>query len=289
MSNRHFKAFHTVQQLFERALRVKLNDTAYWKYVSQLRRRGERYTFLTAKDLCHSRILHRRVLGIDVLCQLRHYKNEGKPDRHNSSAVFVHASRRIIRPLLQDGRIDVLISAIHALGHLSDPKIACYVSRFSTHRNWGVRRGVACALGGEESPLAIRTLIKLTEDKSAQVRDWATFGIGDLIEKDSSEIREALFRRVKDRSIDTRNEAMVGLAKRKDPRAIELVLKALREESPRAYALIAAREFAHPVFLPELKKRWNGLKSHRNLDYWESELRDAIKACRLSHRKQKKM
>lgn len=289
MINRHSITFHTLQQLFERALRVKLNNKAYWKYVSQLRRRGERQTFLTARDLCHSRILHRRVLGIDVLCQLRHYKNEGKPDWHNSRAVFVHASRRIIRPLLQDGRIDVLISAIHALWHLSDPKIACYVSRFSTHRNLGVRCGVACALGGDGSPLAIKTLIKLTEDKYAQVRDWATFGIGDLMEKDSSEIREALFRRVKDRSIDTRNEAMVGLAKRKDPRAIELVLKALREKSPRVYALIAAREFAHPVFLPELKKHWNGLKSHRNLDCWEMELRDALKACRPARRKRKTM
>jgi HEAT repeat protein len=60
-------------------------------------------------------------------------------------------------------------------------------------------------------------------------RDWATFGLGVQGDMDSVEIREALVRRLNDPDEDVREEAMVGLAKRKDERAVPALLPALEQ------------------------------------------------------------
>lgn len=271
----------TTAMLFQKALSVKLNGNAYWKYVSELRSRGSKETFLTAKDLCLSSHKQNRILGIDVLCQLRIYDKpldsnqtaESKPYRQKQSI-------NLIRPMLQDNRKEVLLSAIYALGHLHDPDRARLISPFAKNRNSDVRYAVAFALGGDERPLAIKTLLDLTEDKDSQVRDWATFGIGSLADArkvNSSEVREALFRRLNDSHMDTRGEAMVGLAKRGDRRVVEYIKRELSSESPRVYALDAAEAFAEMIYLPELKQL---LKSCKNDDsYWCRCLKRAFNAC----------
>lgn len=271
----------TTSELFRKALGVKLNGRAYWRYVRELRRRGERKTFLIAKDLSRSKKLAHRALAIDVLCQLRHY-NAGK-ESDNSNPVYVDDSVDIICSLLKDTRVDILISAIYGLGHLAPPRVAGYIARFCGHRDWGVRLAVAFALGGDESPLAIKTLIKLMDDKRSQVRDWATFAIGNMAEVDTPEIREALFRKVKERSSDVHGEAMAGLAKRKDPRVVEYILHDLRASNPRVYALDAASHYGSPVFLPELKRHLIALQKKGAVDtYWVNSLKDAAKACQAS-------
>jgi HEAT repeat protein len=64
---------------------------------------------------------------------------------------------------------------------------------------------------------------------NADVRDWAAFGLGVLGNTDSNEIREALVRRLTDSDEDVREEAMVGLGKRKDPRVLSTLLIALEQ------------------------------------------------------------
>jgi HEAT repeat protein len=54
------------------------------------------------------------------------------------------------------------------------------------------------------------------EEAEADVRDWATFGVGVLGDQDSIELRESLRRRLNDSNTDAREEAVVGLAKRND-------------------------------------------------------------------------
>ena len=60
-----------------------------------------------------------------------------------------------------------------------------------------------------------------------------TFGLGVLGNTDSDEIREALVRRLTDSDEDVREEAMVGLGKRKDQRVLSTLLIAL--ERPNAH------------------------------------------------------
>jgi hypothetical protein len=59
------------------------------------------------------------------------------------------------------------------------------------------------------------------------IRDWATFGLGSQLERNNKKIREALWRRVNDKHNDTKFEAIVGLAKRKDIRVKEIIKREL--------------------------------------------------------------
>jgi HEAT repeat protein len=61
----------------------------------------------------------------------------------------------------------------------------------------------------------------MSRDTDNNVRDWATFALGTLFDADTPEIRDALFDRVADPHDDTRSEALVGLARRSDPRVTD--------------------------------------------------------------------
>src|SRR5207253_9364544 len=66
------------------------------------------------------------------------------------------------------------------------------------HENPDVRFAVACALGNfADDPRAAPVLMTLMHDVDDDVRDWATFGLGVLGDKDSPEIREVLLERMR--------------------------------------------------------------------------------------------
>jgi hypothetical protein len=73
------------------------------------------------------------------------------------------------------------------------------------------------------------TLIALTTDPDPDVRDWATFGLGCQLDYDSPAVRAALWARVGDPGAYTGDEAVFGLARRRDPLAAAMVAEALAE------------------------------------------------------------
>jgi len=60
------------------------------------------------------------------------------------------------------------------------------------------------------------------------VRDWATVGLGTMVDRDTEQVREALVARLEDPHQETRAEALKGLAARADTRAVESLLAELR-------------------------------------------------------------
>ena len=85
------------------------------------------------------------------------------------------------------------------------------------------------------------------------MRDWATFGLGSQIDPDTPEIREALARRLNDQDRDTRLEALVSLAKRKDDRVLKPLLAELSSDQDVAeLALTAAEALADPALCQAL-------------------------------------
>jgi HEAT repeat protein len=89
-----------------------------------------------------------------------------------------------------------------------------------------VRRGVVHGLMGHDDDRAVAALIDLSADSDGDVRDWATFSLGVQIDRDTADVREALAARLQDSYGDTRAEAVRGLARRRDERALEAVLSA---------------------------------------------------------------
>ena len=142
--------------------------------------------------------------------------------------------------------------------------------------NPDVRFSVACGLLGYAEPTAVDALLELSVDADDEVRDWATFGIGSQIDLDTPEIRAALFARLEDANPDVQSEALVGLARRKDPRALPIIADHLQSSDLQLLDLDAAARFADPSLLPLLEQI--------ELDPTDEEaakcLADAIQACR---------
>jgi HEAT repeat protein len=117
----------------------------------------------------------------------------------------------------------VLAAALQALGHLKDPTTLSLRLSFHAHHDLAVRQAAAFSLLGQEDPQAIAALVRLADDGDRDIRNWAVFGLGSMVEADTPALRDALAARLDDLDAEIREEALIGLARRADPRAIPLL------------------------------------------------------------------
>lgn len=110
------------------------------------------------------------------------------------------------------------------------------------------------ALLGINNLKSIHVLIDFTRDRNSYIRNWAIFGIGNLTEVDNVEIRTALWNRVKDNDFETKSEAILGLAKRKDERIKNVILSELKNENYGTLLFEAILIIKDDDFLPCLNK-----------------------------------
>lgn len=282
-------------RLIEQALRLSAlehggnanqtqDDDDRWAIVQELQGRGSRETFEIVKSLLASPAPQQRRLGADVLGQLGYNQQESILDRRPYHEETLHLLTDLLAHEIDS---QVLESAIHALGHTYDHRALACVLAYACHSDPEVRFAVAAALpslgkissGSEEEPdkedeRAVESLIRLTNDLDDDVRDWATFGLGTLVKADSLEIREALARRINDSFEDVRQEAICGLALRRDERGLMALLDELRSGDV-AYCFVdTAGDIGDPRF-------YQALLSMRA--WWEVDpetLENAFEACR---------
>ncbi len=160
------------------------------------------------------------------------------------------------------------------MGSIGDSRAIEPLVKLKNHPTADVRFGVVSGISCQEDALAISTLIELSSDEEEDVRNWASFGLGSQIDTDTVEIREALFQRLADENQEIRGEALVGLAKRRDERVVELLIKELSSDSVGILAVEAAKEIGDAQLysvLMQLKERWN---IDKNL------LEQAINSCK---------
>lgn len=217
----------TINELFIQAIQGDYDNDNAWRAINALRLTGAREVFDGAADWCRSNEPLKRARGADILGQL------GKTPE-NPSTVFPEESFKILSGMLDSETDPVPLSAvIAALGHLGNPSAIPLILPFSFHPDADVRFDLAFALGCfADDKRSVSTLLKLMTDRDSEVRDWATFGMGVLGDFDSPEIREALVQNLSDSDEDVREEAMVGLAKRKDPRSLPELMNALANKEP---------------------------------------------------------
>jgi len=110
----------------------------------------------------------------------------------------------------------------------------------------------------EPTEKSIKMLLLLMKDGDEDVRDWATFEIGQSnIGNDA--VRQALFARLNDHHQDTHMEAVIGLARRGDKRAIPALIVEFKKERQQddwhlGIAWIeAAADLAAPELVPYLE------------------------------------
>lgn len=259
----------TDERLFFRLINNK-SDKTYWDNIRELRSRANSNIFDACVKLIKSSRPKERIIGIDILAQL------GLTPRP-----FFKESRKLFFDILKkENDTKALLSVLYAIGHnnekLKANEIALLVS-FKDNADEGVREGLVSALLSVDNKLAIEALIHLTNDKVSHIRNWATFGIGTQIERDNKSIREALWSRVDDNNQDTKLEAIVGLAKRKDLRIKEIIKRELLNGEYGTLLFEAIEELKDKDFLPLLKSNLQkARKNKRILSDWVKDLKACI-------------
>ena len=259
----------------EELIRLALNEEdghAAWEPVSVLHFRPTPEVLAAAERLCFSSVPKERALGANILGQL------GVPER-----AFPEECFRILAEMLGKEHDPLVFEAIGiAFGHLHDKRAIPLLAPLSKHQDNDVRFGIVKGLLNHPDATAIATLIELTKDEDEDVRNWATFGLGSRVDIDTAEIRAALLERVTDSHNETRGEALVGLARRKDPRALEPIIQELSSEHIGILALQAAETLGDPRLLPalfRLEHDWQG-----DEDSHVKTLRDALRSCSVLER-----
>lgn len=205
----------------ELALTAPCNSDEYWALVGPIQERGDDETFRAAVKLCADTDSESRYLGAAILGQLGDRANlEDRPFRSESVEL-------LIGMLGSETDEDVLVSVAAALGYLEDPRAIGPLRDQRHHPDADVRHAVVLGLTPHEDDLAVDALVELSADSDSDVRDWATFALGRVLERDTPQIREALAERLDDTDGDTLDEAIVGLAYRGDSRAVEPLLARL--------------------------------------------------------------
>ena len=251
----------STEDLFLASLEGEYDDDTAWEAVSVLRLRGLPEVFEVARCYCDSENPKARARGLNVLAQL----GAGKPV---SERPFIADSVRIAVEHLTDSDPEVVRSAAWALSHLETQPAIASLFELRNHPDPEVRQAVACCIEFRKHPAAVPTLLALMEDESEVVRDWATFslGQGDFIEggrciyADSPEIRAGFRRRLEDSYEEARREAIWGLAKRKDPLGVKLLLNHLESADPWNGDKDAAEELLHTKSDAPIEELCDGLR-----------------------------
>lgn len=217
----------STRELFDTAL--ESDDDDAWAAVGALHWRGTKDILERCLTLSRSKNAKERARSADILGQL------GIPDR-----TFPDESFDILLRLLKDDDPKVVFAAIMGIQNLDSIRAAPHVMPYVTHKDDNVRYAVAVALGSVENADATAALLILMKDQDVEVRDWATFGLGQQSEADSEEIRSALVDRLTDEDSDVRYEAIIGLARRRDKRALGFLESILRADPGDLFAREAA-------------------------------------------------
>jgi hypothetical protein len=107
--------------------------------------------------------------------------------------------------------------------------------------------GVLALVVPDPDPELVDTVIRLSADDDASVRDYACFSLGQQwAEVDMPAVRAALVARLEDDDNDTRCEALAGLARRQDQRALPFIREALAGPTPSRLEMEAAGSLGDP-------------------------------------------
>ena len=210
-----------------------------------------------------------RALGFDLLAVQAH-----RFDWHVQP--LIDAAGRL--PLEGSARAGARLrrAAANALACVvDDPRVLDPLLRFATDEDpvvrWQVARGIPVAVD-PLPPDAVEVLTGMLRDEDSDVRDWAAFALG-IRENDTPELRDALAHLLFDAAEDTAAEAAYALARRKDPRVLPVLERALAQPAIGRLYFEAAAALADPALLAPLERlRADG--------FADTDLDRAIAACR---------
>lgn len=150
---------------------------------------------------------------------------------------------------------NVLWALVRALGDTANARAVPVLVELSGHGDSDIRYMVANSLSCvlDDDPDGLAALLRLCRDEDLSVRDWATFGLGQLTTADGAAVRELLWERAtEDDDEDVRAEGIRGLARRRDRRALPLVAELLELPEFDPFTAAAAGYLGDPSLAPLL-------------------------------------
>ena len=229
----------TTPQLIRKAYKNIDNEDIYWECIHILRKRGTELVFKEAKKLVYSIDALSRQLSADILAQFG-YKTK----------LFKGECIYLLSILFTDKNEYVVTEAIYGLSYRRALYYHKELANLATHASNDIREAVAHALGGMETEKAINALILLMGDKDFEVRNWSTFSLAQITEKNTEEIRDALFKNLSDKELEVRGEALLGLALRKDERVKDAIIEDLQKPFYGSWIFTAIEEMPDKRYLP---------------------------------------
>lgn len=239
----------SVDELFSAAIDAA-DDDSRWEAVRDLLALGSREVYERAMLYCHASNPTQRILGAEVLGQLSEQASDALVTLNN---------------MLNDEEPAVVEAVVLAIAQQQNPRAIDGLTRVADHNAPNVRWAVATALEhliADER--AQRVLLTLMRDSDTSVRDRATFAIGTLSDDDSPRIRAALFERLQDADRAVANEAALGLARRRDARAIAYIAQAMEVADAEEIGE-AIDEITAPEMLPELLRVRDAVANPRGM------------------------
>jgi hypothetical protein len=202
--------------------------------------------FTKSYELANSEILKEKLIGIDLLAQLG---SEPRPFLEETLDFYFKLLEKETNP-------KVLSAVLCGIGFNNNDLNSSQISiltAFQGNSSEVIRQGLVHALLHIDDENAINALCVLSNDKKTSIRDWATFGIAQ-VERDNENIRNALWLKVNDRDETTKFEAIVGLAKRKDPKIKTIIEQELIKGEFGTLLFEAIEEMKDKDFIPILQK-----------------------------------
>ena len=231
-------------------------------------RRSTRQVFDRAVALAGSPLPRVAIVGIDVLNDFG--AKLGFPFRDETVAPLLIGIR--------SSDVDLQLAAMAALGKFGPGDATHDVLAMTRHPESRVRLSVAMALprfvgnDATHDSLVVDALVELTSDAVDVVRDWATFGLGSQTSAVGRKVTAALFARLDDTDANTRHEALVALARRRDRAAVPALLRALDSDFVASLAVQAAEYLGAP-------EAYGALLALAKSDDWHDEVQIALSRC----------
>jgi len=224
-----------IDELFARTLVGDLEDEQAWQAVRELRGLGSREVLQRAVDFTRSSDATKRARGADVLAQI------GVTMGAHQHAFPSEAFAALQAMLAHETDESVISSALSAFHFIEDERAIDLLLQYADHPSAEIRYAAVFSLNAfPEHPNVIDALLQLMQDVDEDVRDWATFGVGCLVEQDSPEIRAALHLRLQDVCEDAAGEALSGLCRRQDISVLPRLIDSLQRDDAGSLILESA-------------------------------------------------
>ncbi|MET3539221.1 HEAT repeat domain-containing protein [Chryseobacterium limigenitum] len=264
------------ESLIQKAHKAK-TETNYWNQITPLRQFVNEEMISRCFQLIDSDDLKFKQIGIDVLCQL------GRNRKIFIKKLFEKLFYIFETPIDEN----LICTSLFAIGHNNEylkTKHIRTLKKFQNSKSKDIRYSLTFCLMGIKNEIAVKMLIKLAQDKSPKVRDWATFGLGSQMKTDNDEIRNILYKNSFSKDNQTRQEAIKGLANRKDERVKDIILKELNSQNFSSLIFDTLMNLENgDFFLPQLENIYNSCRGKEDIsEDWLEDLKNCIEVLKTN-------